>query len=272
MRHPAPASSYVARRAWLEEYFDRTAAATWARLTSDEPVGRIRSSVRAGRERMRAVLLGWLPRNMVGQRVLDAGCGTGLLATDLGRRGGEVEAVDLSATLIQLAQERLPAALAGRVRFRAGDMLDSALGSFDHVVAMDSLIHYEADDMVGMLGQLAARAKTTVVFTFAPWTPMLAALHAVGTLLPRANRAPQIAPVAEAELRKGIDSHPELAGWRVGRCERVQSGFYTSQAMELVKNGRRETGDGRRGERETGDGRRGERETGDGRRETSPTQ
>ena len=34
-------------------------------------------------------------------------------------------------------------------------MLDPALGRFDHVVAMDSLIHYRADDIVGVLAGLA---------------------------------------------------------------------------------------------------------------------
>ncbi len=32
----------------------------------------------------------------------------------------------------------------GTIDFRVGDMLDPALGRFDHVVAMDSLIHYNA--------------------------------------------------------------------------------------------------------------------------------
>ncbi len=39
--------------AQLETYFDRTAVEAWARLTSDAPVGRIRATVRAGRDQMR---------------------------------------------------------------------------------------------------------------------------------------------------------------------------------------------------------------------------
>ena len=45
------------RRGEIETYFDRTAVEAWARLTSDAPVGRIRATVRAGRDRMRATLL-----------------------------------------------------------------------------------------------------------------------------------------------------------------------------------------------------------------------
>ena len=48
-------SSYQLKRGQLEEYFDRTASAAWARLTSDAPVSGIRKTVRAGRDRMPAV-------------------------------------------------------------------------------------------------------------------------------------------------------------------------------------------------------------------------
>ena len=44
-------------RGELETYFDRTAVEAWARLTSDAPVGRIRATVRAGRDDMRSTLL-----------------------------------------------------------------------------------------------------------------------------------------------------------------------------------------------------------------------
>ena len=47
------AANYLERRGEIETYFDRTAADAWARLTSDAPVGRVRASVRAGRDRMR---------------------------------------------------------------------------------------------------------------------------------------------------------------------------------------------------------------------------
>ncbi|MGA9599719.1 MAG: magnesium protoporphyrin IX methyltransferase, partial [Methylocystis sp.] len=72
--------TYIARRGELEAYFDRTASETWKRLTSDLPVGRVRATVRAGREEMRRTLLSRLPEDLRGARLLDAGCGTGALA------------------------------------------------------------------------------------------------------------------------------------------------------------------------------------------------
>lgn len=230
-------ASYQQKRGQLEEYFDRTAADAWARLTSDAPVSGIRKTVRAGRDRMRATLLGWLPQDLRGKRVLDAGCGTGALAIDLARRGAHVVAIDLSPTLVQLARERAPQDLGGgTLEFLSGDMLAPALGQFDHVVGMDSLIHYDRHDMVQVLSGLAARTNASIVFTFAPSNPFLAVMIAVGRLFPRGDRAPFIAPVAEARLRAFIADTPELAGWQITRSEKISSGFYTSQAMELCQS------------------------------------
>jgi magnesium-protoporphyrin O-methyltransferase len=238
------ATSYQQRRGQIETYFDRTAVQAWARLTSDAPVSGIRATVRAGRDAMRATLLSWLPADLSGRRLLDAGCGTGALSVEAARRGAEVVAIDLSPTLVDLARERLPQDLkdraaaghrTGTIDFRSGDMLDPALGRFDHVVGMDSLIHYNPDDVVRVLGGLAARTSTSLLFTFAPRTPLLSLMHGVGKLFPRGDRAPMIVPLAESALRAAVASDPALAGWSCGRTRRVSSGFYISQAMELVR-------------------------------------
>ena len=231
-----PTVTYAERRGQLETYFDRTAVEAWSRLTSDAPVGRIRATVRAGRDRMRDTLLDWLPADLRGRRLLDAGCGTGALAVEAARRGAQVVAIDLSPTLIGLAHERLPRDLgSGSIELKVGDMLDPALGRFDHVVAMDSLVHYDAADVVRVVAGLADRTRASILFTFAPRTPALAVMHAVGRLLPRGHRAPAIEPVAEADLHRRLGSEPALAGWRAARTLRVACGFYTSQALEVVR-------------------------------------
>jgi magnesium-protoporphyrin O-methyltransferase len=227
-------AAYLVRRGEVETYFDRTAAQAWARLTSDAPLGRIRSSVRAGRDRMRETLLSWLPNDLSGQRVLDAGCGTGALAMEAARRGAQVVAIDLSPTLVALAAERLPAELAHRIVFRAGDMLDERLGRFDHAVLMDSLIHYRSADAVRALERLAPRVRGSIVFTHVPGNPMLVTMRAVGRLFPRGDRAPDVEPVAHARLQRELAQAAGLAGWAQARDARVDGGFYKSHAMELV--------------------------------------
>ncbi len=229
--------TYLQSRGRIETYFDRTAASAWARLTSDAPLGRIRASVRAGRDSMRELLLSWLPTDMQGMRVLDAGCGTGAFAVEAARRGARVLAIDLSPTLVNLARERHGDAPGSRrIDFRSGDMLDPALGSFDYVVGMDSLIHYRSADTVRVLAGLAQRTRIALLFTFAPSNPALAAMHALGKLFPRGNRSPAIVPVAEHTLRALLAAEAELKGWQIPRTQRVASGFYTSQALQLSRD------------------------------------
>jgi magnesium-protoporphyrin O-methyltransferase len=233
-------SSYTERRGRIEDYFDRTAVQAWARLTSDAPVGRIRATVRAGRDRMRATLLGWLPDDLTGQRVLDAGCGTGALAVEAARRGAQVVAIDLSPKLVDVARDRQPAELTseysvGRIDFRSGDMLDAALGEFDYVVGMDSLIHYQTADAVRVITGLAERTRRGLLFTYAPSNPALVAFRAVGRIFPRSDRAPWIEPVSEGSLHRQLGAEPALQAWQRGRTQRISSGFYTSQALELVR-------------------------------------
>jgi len=229
-------ASYQERRGQIENYFDRTAVSAWATLTSDAPVGRIRTTVRAGRDRMRATLLSWLGDDLHGKRILDAGCGTGALAVEAARLGAQVVAIDLSPTLVNLARERIPQDVAHLVEFHSGDMLDPALGHFDHVVAMDSIIHYQIDDAVHALAQLADRTSGSIVFTFAPRTPLLAAMISVGRLFPRGDRAPWLEPMAQERIARLMKAHGALDGWACARTQRVSSGFYKSQAMEWLRS------------------------------------
>jgi magnesium-protoporphyrin O-methyltransferase len=232
-------SNYQIRRGEIETYFDRTAMRAWEQLTSTAPVGRIRATVRAGRDRMRETLLDWLPEDLHGLRVLDAGCGTGALAMAAAKRGAHVVAIDLSPSLVEVAQRRVAEHLdtfehGGHIDFHSGDFTDEALGSFDHVVAMDSLIHYNAEDAVAVLQGWSQRTRGSLLFTFAPSNPLLRAMHTVGRLFPRGDRAPSIEPVAERELRHLLSTDDGLTRWAPARTQRIASGFYTSQAFELV--------------------------------------
>ena len=228
-------NDYDTRREALATYFDSTARQAWIDLTSDAKVSGIRATVRAGREAMRTTLLDWLPNDLRRTRVLDAGCGTGAFAIAAACRGAEVTGIDVAAGLVDVARERTPSFIGhGRIHWRSGDMLDPQLGTFAHVVAMDSLIHYQPEDLVAALGELAQRTTGTITFTFAPRTTLLAAMHNIGKAFPKSDRSPAIVPVAEDDLRQRLTA---LSGWSIGRTQRISSGFYTSQALELVRHG-----------------------------------
>ena len=218
-------ATYDLYRSRLETYFDRTAMDAWARLTSDAPVSGIRATVRRGRDAMHATLMGWLPSDMTGLRVLDGGCGTGALAVAAAERGASVVAIDVSASLVDIARKRAPAGL--DIDWRVGDMLDPELGRFDHVIAMDSLIHYQTRDIIAAVDTLRARTSGSVVFTFAPRTPLLTVMHTAGLMFPRSDRAPAIVPVTEGKLRAHF-------GASAMRGHRISSGFYKSHALEVL--------------------------------------
>ena len=223
-------TSYQQSRSRLETYFDKTARKAWEDLTSDVPVSGIRATVRHGRDSMRDLLLSTLPADMRGQRLLDAGCGTGALAIIAAERGAEVVAIDVSQGLIDVAQKRAPRHLS--IDWRVGDMRNNALGLFDHVVAMDSLIHYDEGDILGVLRAWSQRSRH-IVFTFAPGTPLLRTMHFVGKAFPRSDRSPAILPVSEARLARDIGR--ALPEWHIDFTQRVSSGFYKSQAMEMSR-------------------------------------
>ncbi|MEC8573991.1 MAG: magnesium protoporphyrin IX methyltransferase [Pseudomonadota bacterium] len=220
--------SYEATRALVETYFDRTATRTWERLTSDAPVSKIRQTVREGRDLMRARLLDALPQDLTGRRILDAGCGTGQLTEVLAARGADVVAIDISPALIDIAKARLPASLAGRVNFHAGDMLHEPTGPFDHVFAMDSLIYYDAAHIREAVYRFVDHGAA-VRFTVAPRTALLSMMWYTGKVFPKSDRSPTMVPHNTKALTRRLNDTGTVKD-----LGRVNCGFYISHALEVT--------------------------------------
>ena len=212
----------------VETYFDQTATKTWEQLTSDAPISKIRQTVRAGRDKMRTLMLSRVPNDLSGARVLDAGCGTGMMTEDLARRGANVSAVDISPSLISIAKKRLPAHLRKNVTFSSGDMLDPELGEFDFVLAMDSLIYYVLEQICASVVVLGQRPTQKVIFSVAPRTNFLLLIWYLGKLFPRSDRSPVIVPHSPKRLIKGTQQFGNMR-----KLDCIVSGFYISQAMEF---------------------------------------
>ena len=223
--------SFETRRGELKTYFGQTAADKWVALTSQTPVSYIRETVRAGREQTRETLLGWLPADLNGTRIYDAGCGTGVLAEKAALRGAQVTAVDISAALIEEAKLRFADTT---IIFEAGDMAADR-GTFDHVVAMDSLIHYPLHAIIELLEGFAQRTTTSILFTVAPSTPALEVMKFAGKFFPKNDRSPAIEPVKEADLRKAVAQNEALADFEIKAMHRVSTGFYKSTSVKLVR-------------------------------------
>lgn len=230
---PIPSPGWRDRRERVGAHF-RQGAERWAHLTSDAPVSRIRATVRAGRESMRDTLTSWLPDDLEGQRILDAGCGPGTFSLALAARGARVVGVDLSPELVEVARERAAGAPGPTPEFIAGDLLDVAReGGFDRAVVMDCFIHYRLDETLEALRVLTAGVESQVLFTVAPWTPLLALMHGAGRFFPSDHKAPPIVPVRRRALAHALAGPLGPVGWTLGRTHRVHRGFYISRGVEL---------------------------------------
>jgi SAM-dependent methyltransferase len=120
-----------------------------------------------------------------GTRLLDAGCGAGLLALLASLRGARVTALDASAALLAIARERLPAAVV-----REGDLeaLPFADASFDAVTAVNSIFY--AADMAAAMRELSRVVRPGGRVVVTAWGPpercefLAALMSAVGPLMP----------------------------------------------------------------------------------------
>jgi magnesium-protoporphyrin O-methyltransferase len=188
---------------------------------------RIRATVCMGRRQMRDLFLAWLPPDLRGTRVLDAGRSKAL-SLEVARRGAQVVAFDTSAAIAECASASEDLALR--------HFLGPRLGGFDYVVAMDSLIHHTAADIARMLGQLGKHTHARMLFTFAPRTPALLLMQATGRLFPRMRGASAAHPLNVREMCRLLSREENLHDWRPARTKRVVSGYYMSRALELVRS------------------------------------
>jgi SAM-dependent methyltransferase len=100
-----------------------------------------------------------------GTRLLDAGCGAGLLALLAHLRGAQVTALDAAPVLLAVVRERVPAA-----DVREGDLeaLPFADGSFDAVTAVNSIFYA---DMAAAALELARVARPGGRVVITAWGP-----------------------------------------------------------------------------------------------------
>ncbi len=227
--------TYSQTRDRIQVYFDQTAVKAWEALTNESPVSAIRSKVRAGRQEMRELILSRLPKNLTGYSILDAGCGTGQMSIDLGMRGAKVLGIDISANLINIAKKRLPRELKSRVNFTVSDMMKNH-GDFDHVILMDSLIHYPEADAKAILSNLLKRTRKGILFTMVPTNAFLKLKLLFGRLFPQSDRSPVLAPLDIKSFMKMFDRRlNDKVSFEINSVGQVNKWFYTSEAIELKK-------------------------------------
>jgi 2-polyprenyl-6-hydroxyphenyl methylase/3-demethylubiquinone-9 3-methyltransferase len=90
--------------------------------------------------------LGWIDgfAGILGKRVLDVGCGGGILADSMARKGAHVTGIDLSTKALRVAQLHALEAGTANVRYEessAEDFAQANPGAFDVVTCMEMLEH-----------------------------------------------------------------------------------------------------------------------------------
>jgi SAM-dependent methyltransferase len=102
---------------------------------------------------------------LTGNRVLDAGCGTGKSFLPLLERGFEVTACDQCPAMLEVAASKVD----GRVSLHCHDLRDlDPLGEFDLITCLDDVANYltEPDDLTAALAGLAQNLRSGGLLVF----------------------------------------------------------------------------------------------------------
>jgi 2-polyprenyl-6-hydroxyphenyl methylase / 3-demethylubiquinone-9 3-methyltransferase len=105
---------------------------------------------------------------MAGARVLDVGCGGGLLAESLARAGADVTAIDLAPSMVETARlHALDSGLKIDYRVESAEQLAQAhAGKFDVVTCMEMIEHVpDPAQTIAVLGKLVAPGGNVFVST-----------------------------------------------------------------------------------------------------------
>ncbi|HYC81752.1 MAG TPA: class I SAM-dependent methyltransferase, partial [Solirubrobacterales bacterium] len=124
-------------------------------------------------------------RVTAGTRVLDAGCGAGLLSVLARMRGAEPAAVDAAEGMIAVARRRLPGA---DVRVADLEALPFADAAFDAAIGVNSVFY--AADMAAAMDELARVVRPGGHVVITAWGPpqrcefMTSIMPRLGPLMP----------------------------------------------------------------------------------------
>ncbi|MBK1701720.1 bifunctional 2-polyprenyl-6-hydroxyphenol methylase/3-demethylubiquinol 3-O-methyltransferase UbiG [Thiococcus pfennigii] len=204
-------------------YFERLADRWWDADGPFWPLHRLNGfRVAYIRERLGGVLgqVDDRARPLAGLRLLDIGCGGGILSEALARLGAEVVGIDVAEKNIRVAAlhaER--AGLAIDYRLVTAEALAASGATFDAVLNMEVVEH--VDDLPGFLaacGRLVRPGGAMVVATINR-TPLAYLIAILG-----AERVLRWLPVGTHHYRKLVRPAEVVAGLGVGFAERHRIG------------------------------------------------
>jgi 2-polyprenyl-6-hydroxyphenyl methylase / 3-demethylubiquinone-9 3-methyltransferase len=171
--------------------------------------------------------LNWIDNlaGLAGKRVVDIGCGGGILADSMARRGAQVLGIDLAAKALKVAQLHALEAGTPNVEYRevsAETLAQEQPGSFDVVTCMEMLEHVPQPDSVVRACATLVKPGGWVFFSTINRNPKSFVFAIVG-----AEYVLNMLPRGTHEYLKFIKPS-ELAGW----CRSAQLSLLQTQGME----------------------------------------
>jgi magnesium-protoporphyrin O-methyltransferase len=233
---PAEPCAKAAEKAEVQAYFNSNGFERWNRIYSEsDDVNKVQRNIRLGHQKTVDQVLAWLQEegNLAARSFCDAGCGVGSLSLPLAALGaGSIQASDLSEAMVMEARRRAEAAGidANRLQVSTSD-LEGLGGSYDTVICLDVFIHYPQEPAEQMVGHLASLAKRKLIVSFAPYTPLLAALKRIGDFFPGPSKATRAYTLRE----EGIVAAAERGGFRPQRRSLNKAPFYFSRLIEFER-------------------------------------
>jgi 2-polyprenyl-3-methyl-5-hydroxy-6-metoxy-1,4-benzoquinol methylase len=233
------------RKQRVQEMFAARGSHTWSRLY-ENPASVFEDSMGQRRE----YVIDYVRRNLAqGSRILDLGCGAGVIAEDLARAGMNVTAMDLSSDMVARARDRLRDTAADVLVLRGDcEKLPFGDGEFDAIVCLGVISFLKSNQPVLSEIRRVLRDDGTLVLAVRNkhplprfLDPLLAARQWAGAILRRLG------------LRRGAGESDELPrffhlsrlaavlqddGFRLGEKKLLGYGPFTVYGREVLSPAR----------------------------------
>jgi 2-polyprenyl-3-methyl-5-hydroxy-6-metoxy-1,4-benzoquinol methylase len=118
-----------------------------------------------------------LPKTLTGKTVYDAGCGSGLYSIRLARLGAKVFGMDLSDSMIQIAQEEKPSDL--DISYQVGDICKTPFESGTFDLAISNYVLENIQDLSRPMGEFFRLLKPSGTLLFSVSHPIRAMANRV---------------------------------------------------------------------------------------------
>lgn len=223
-------------KAIVKDYFNQKGFDRWRRIYGvTDDVNKVQKKIRQGHQQTIDTVVNWLKHdgNLADLTICDAGCGVGSLSIPLAEAGAKVWASDISAKMIEEAQEKAKSALkdANKISFAVED-LEALTGKYHTVVCVDVLIHYPTQDAAEMIAHLASLAESRLILSFAPKTYLLSALKKVGEFFPGPSKTTRAYQHKESDIVSILQEN----GFKIERTGMTSVSFYYSRILEAVRS------------------------------------